>query len=312
MGRIAPARRVGRVLRPGAADLPHVRALSRAARRGPRPRRRRPSGGRPRRSPAPRRHGSPLGRCSRRCGRAGSPALLAHEPARAAESLRARLGAHAARGGRRARRRSRSRPSSSRRSPELGELDEALGGDRSPARAGRAAGASVGARDREAVRRARAARLRTLRRARGRDARGGGGRLRASSACASTGALAAEPRPGAAAAQEVGRRARRARNAPWPRSTSWARRGWAEEARSELARVGARRPAPSGELTPAERRVVELAAEGRANKEIAPRAARHRAHGRGAPLARLREARRALARAARAAAFPAGRSAVKD
>ena len=45
--------------------------------------------------------------------------------------------------------------------------------------------------------------------------------------------------------------------------------GWAEEARSELARVGARRPTPSGELTSAERGVVELAAEGRANKEIA-------------------------------------------
>jgi len=45
--------------------------------------------------------------------------------------------------------------------------------------------------------------------------------------------------------------------------------GWAEEARSELARVGARRPTPSGELTAAERGVAELAAEGRANKEIA-------------------------------------------
>ena len=45
--------------------------------------------------------------------------------------------------------------------------------------------------------------------------------------------------------------------------------GWAEEARSELARVGARRPTPSGELTPAERRVVELAADGSSNKEIA-------------------------------------------
>jgi DNA-binding CsgD family transcriptional regulator len=45
--------------------------------------------------------------------------------------------------------------------------------------------------------------------------------------------------------------------------------GWATEARSELARVGARRPQPSGELTPAERRVVELAAQGLSNKEIA-------------------------------------------
>jgi DNA-binding NarL/FixJ family response regulator len=45
--------------------------------------------------------------------------------------------------------------------------------------------------------------------------------------------------------------------------------GWAEQARAELARVSARRPAAEGELTPAERRVVELAAEGRTNKEIA-------------------------------------------
>jgi DNA-binding CsgD family transcriptional regulator len=45
--------------------------------------------------------------------------------------------------------------------------------------------------------------------------------------------------------------------------------GWADEVRSELARVGARRPTPSGELTPAERRVVELAADGSSNKEIA-------------------------------------------
>ncbi len=45
--------------------------------------------------------------------------------------------------------------------------------------------------------------------------------------------------------------------------------GWVEEVRSELARVGARRPQPSGELTKAEQRVVELAAEGLSNKAIA-------------------------------------------
>ncbi len=45
--------------------------------------------------------------------------------------------------------------------------------------------------------------------------------------------------------------------------------GWVEEVRSELARVGARRPAPAGDLTKSERRVVELAAEGLSNKEIA-------------------------------------------
>jgi DNA-binding CsgD family transcriptional regulator len=45
--------------------------------------------------------------------------------------------------------------------------------------------------------------------------------------------------------------------------------GWARRARDELERVGARRPAGDGELTPSEQRVVELAAAGRANKEIA-------------------------------------------
>jgi DNA-binding CsgD family transcriptional regulator len=45
--------------------------------------------------------------------------------------------------------------------------------------------------------------------------------------------------------------------------------GWAEQARSELGRVGARRPAPTGELTTAERRVAALAASGLSNKEIA-------------------------------------------
>jgi DNA-binding NarL/FixJ family response regulator len=45
--------------------------------------------------------------------------------------------------------------------------------------------------------------------------------------------------------------------------------GWAEEARTERARVGGRRPRTDGGLTPAERRVVELAVDGLANKEIA-------------------------------------------
>ena len=45
--------------------------------------------------------------------------------------------------------------------------------------------------------------------------------------------------------------------------------GWAERARAELARIGARKPQPTGELTPTEQRVAELAIEGMSNKEIA-------------------------------------------
>jgi DNA-binding CsgD family transcriptional regulator len=45
--------------------------------------------------------------------------------------------------------------------------------------------------------------------------------------------------------------------------------GWAQQARDEAARVGGRKPSGEGQLTPAERRVAELAAEGLANKEIA-------------------------------------------
>ena len=43
---------------------------------------------------------------------------------------------------------------------------------------------------------------------------------------------------------------------------------WAERARAELARIGGRRP-PTGDLTPTERRIAELVAEGRTDKEIA-------------------------------------------
>ena len=45
--------------------------------------------------------------------------------------------------------------------------------------------------------------------------------------------------------------------------------GWADVARSELSRISGRRSGAAGELTEAERRVAELAAEGLANKEIA-------------------------------------------
>jgi DNA-binding NarL/FixJ family response regulator len=45
--------------------------------------------------------------------------------------------------------------------------------------------------------------------------------------------------------------------------------GWADDARAELERVGARRSVTTGGLTATERRVAELAVEGLVNKEIA-------------------------------------------
>jgi DNA-binding CsgD family transcriptional regulator len=45
--------------------------------------------------------------------------------------------------------------------------------------------------------------------------------------------------------------------------------GWSDDGRSELARVGARKPSAQGGLTATERRVAELAVEGLSNKQIA-------------------------------------------
>jgi DNA-binding NarL/FixJ family response regulator len=45
--------------------------------------------------------------------------------------------------------------------------------------------------------------------------------------------------------------------------------GWADAARADVERVGARRPSSPGRLTATERRVADLAVQGLANKEIA-------------------------------------------
>ena len=46
-------------------------------------------------------------------------------------------------------------------------------------------------------------------------------------------------------------------------------RGWAEQARSEMSRLGGRPPAARNELTPSEKQVADLAARGLTNKDIA-------------------------------------------
>jgi hypothetical protein len=70
--------------------------------------------------------------------------------------------------------------------------------------------------------------------------------------------------------------------------------GWAELARSEHERIAGRRPAAGGELTG--HRATSRGARGRWAGQQADRERprRHRAHGRGAPRARLREARGAF------------------
>ena len=69
---------------------------------------------------------------------------------------------------------------------------------------------------------------------------------------------------------------------------------WIQRTRTELARIGGR-AAGRGQLTPVERRVAELVADGRTNKEVAAGARRHRAHHRVDPDQGVREARCALA-----------------
>ena len=70
--------------------------------------------------------------------------------------------------------------------------------------------------------------------------------------------------------------------------------GWVARARSELQRVGGRRRTGSV-LTPSERQVSELAAEGLSNKEIRGGPVRDGEHRRGPPRTSVHQARRSLA-----------------
>ena len=234
----------------------------------------------------------------------GIAALLAHEPATAAEHLRA-VWEHTLREG-------VDEPGAFPVAPELvagagGARRARRGavGRRPPARAGRGAGAPVGAGERRALRRRRAARRR--RRGGGRRPGAGGGRLRAARPARRRGPLAARARAGAAAAEEVGRRARRARARRRPlRGARLAGLGGGGALRARARRRAA---------ADAERRAdAGRAARGRAGRRRQleqgdrARAVRERAHRRGASHPRLREARRPLARAARAPAQRAGLS----
>ena len=263
---------------PDHADLS---ALPRAARRGPRRRRRGASAGRRPRSDEAEARGY-AGRCSRRRGRSGWR-RCSRTTRRAPPQLPAgRVGAHGARGHRRARgvpggaaiwsRRSRARRA--RRGPRR----HRSGCGRSP-------------------------RPRTIR-----------GRWRARAGCE---ALIDDPPALADAADAyeplglrfdaartrlaLGRAQRRARQ--WGSAREALERaaadfdalgspGWAGQARAELARVGGRRPRAAGELT-ADRAAGRRAGGGRADEQ-GDRAGpvRDRPHGRGAPVEHVREARR--------------------
>ena len=232
----ASARRVGRVRRPAAADLADVRALPRAARRRPRP----PGGGRalgaPRRSPAPSRR-LPLGPARGAAGARRSP-RCSHASPRGRPRACGAVWEHTRREG-------VDEPGAFPVAPdlvealvELGELDEARGGDRAPARARRGAGASLGARRR--AKRCDA----LIRLASGRVRRGGGGGARptrptptARSACAST----ARGR-----CSRLGRAQRRLKK--WGAARSSLEQAAAELRRARLAglgRAGARPSSPA-------------------------------------------------------------------
>ena len=182
---------------------------------------------------------------------------------------------------------------------ELGEVDEAASVTARAAPARRRAGAPVGTSDGQAVRVADRARLGRLRRAGGSGSRGGGSGLRKPRPRIRPRPLAAQSRPGASPRPEVGRSARIAAT------------GCVAVRRDRLPRLGrtgalGALPRRRAQAEPARRADADRAARGPARDRgdveqgDRPGALRHREHGRGAPVARIREARRPLARPARA------------
>ncbi len=139
----------------------------------------------------------------------GIGALLTHEPERAVASLRL-VWEHTEREG-------VEDPGAFPVAPDLVEAlwrrpaCRSAGRDCAPARACRAAGPSVGARDSEALPRHRPARIGRLRRARGRVAEGGRRRLPGARPTCRPGAHAARPRASTTAPEKVGSRTRLAR-----------------------------------------------------------------------------------------------------
>jgi DNA-binding CsgD family transcriptional regulator len=64
------------------------------------------------------------------------------------------------------------------------------------------------------------------------------------------------------------RQARETLDEAWTAFEALGAQAWAELAQAQIARIGGRGPS-TGELTPSERRVAALVAEGRSNKEVA-------------------------------------------
>ena len=234
-------------------------------------------------------------------------ALLENEPARAADALRAVSTTPFAST-------STSRASSRSLRPRRGarrarRVDEAAAVTAAARPARRRAAPSMGARCHAPRRRRHRACIRAVRRAASRADRSGGSRPRRARACV-------RPRPDAARAgtrpparEEVGHGARTLEQAA-SRFDELGSPGWADAARAELARIGARKPQQT------RRADADRAARGRARDRgdveqgDRPGALRHRQHRRGAPVARLREARHPLSRATRARIrrAPVGRS----